>query len=94
MTTRAFRFGLQSYAATSPGDWREQARRAESIGFSTFSVADHVIGPGPALTATNHPVQNVAAIPAMAVAIEATSTINVEKARPLAMAPAVKLSGR
>jgi probable F420-dependent oxidoreductase len=77
MTTRAFRFGLQSYAATSPGDWREQARRAESIGFSTFSVADHVIGPGPALTATNHPVQNVAAIPAMAVAIEATSTINV-----------------
>ena len=75
--TRPFRFGLQSYAADSPADWREQARRAEATGFSTFSVADHVIGPGPALAATNHPVQNVAAMPAMAVAIEATSTINI-----------------
>lgn len=72
-----FRFGLQSYAAESPADWREQARRAEATGFSTFSVADHVIGPGPALAATNHPVQNVAAMPAMAVAIEATSTISI-----------------
>jgi len=75
--TQPFRFGLQSYAADSPDDWRDQARRAEAAGFSTFSVADHVIGPGPALSATNHPVQNVAAMPAMAVAIEATSTINV-----------------
>ncbi len=75
--TKAFRFGLQSYAADTPDDWREQARCAEAIGFSTFNVADHVIGPGPALTATNHPIQNVAAIPAMAVAIEATSTINI-----------------
>ncbi len=75
--TTPFRFGLQSYAATSPADWRDQARQAEALGFSTFSVADHVIGPGPALTATNHPIQNVAAMPAMAVAIEATSTINV-----------------
>lgn len=75
--SRPFRFGLQSYAASSASDWREQAKRAESMGFSTFSVADHVIGPGPALTATNHPEQNVAAVPAMAVAIEATNTINV-----------------
>jgi probable F420-dependent oxidoreductase len=75
--SRSFRFGVQSYAATSPQDWRDQATRAEALGFSTFSVADHVIGPGPALAATNHPVQNIAAIPAMAVAIEATDTINV-----------------
>ena len=75
--SRPFRFGLQSYTATSPGNWRDQARRAESLGFSSFSVADHVIGPGPALAATNHPVQDVAAMPAMAVAIEATSTINI-----------------
>lgn len=74
---RPFRFGVQSYAADSPTAWRDQARRAEASGFSTFSVADHVIGPGPALSATNHPVQNLAAIPAMAVAIEATTTINV-----------------
>jgi probable F420-dependent oxidoreductase len=75
--TNLFRFGLQSYAADTPDEWRDQARRAEAMGFGTFSVADHVIGPGPALTATNHPIQNVAAMPAMAVAIEATSTINV-----------------
>ena len=74
---RPFRFGLQSYAANSPQHWRDQARRAESSGFSTFSVADHVIGPGPALAATNHPVQNLAAIPAMAVAIEATTSIRI-----------------
>ena len=75
--TRPFRFGLQSYGASSPQDWRDQARHAEALGFSTFSVADHVIGPGPALAATNHPVQDVAAVPAMAVAIEATDTINI-----------------
>ena len=76
-TPRPFRFGLQSYAPTSGAHWREQARRAEELGFSTFSLADHVIGPGPALAATGHPVQTVAAIPAMAVAAEATSTINI-----------------
>ena len=75
--TRPFRFGVQSYSATTPQDWRDQARWAEDHGFSTFSVADHVIGPGPALSAGNHPVQDVAAVPAMAVAIEATSTINI-----------------
>jgi probable F420-dependent oxidoreductase len=77
MTNKAFRFGVQSYAATSAADWRDQARAAESLGYSSFHLADHVIGPGPALAATNHPVQNVAAIPAMAVAAEATSTIKV-----------------
>lgn len=74
---RPFRFGVQSYAAETAAQWRAQARRAEELGFSTFSVADHVIGPGPALKPTNHPVQNVAAIPAMAVAAEATSTIRI-----------------
>ncbi len=74
---RPFRFAVQSYAATSGADWRNQAQRAEALGYSTFHVADHVIGPGPALSATNHPVQNVAAIPAIAVAAEATTTIGV-----------------
>ena len=75
--TRPFRFGLQSYAAPSAQNWRDQARHAEASGFSTFSVADHVIGPGPALSAGHHPVQNLAAVPAMAVAMEATSTIRI-----------------
>jgi probable F420-dependent oxidoreductase len=74
---RPFRFGVQSYAASSPAEWREQARRAEALGFAAFHLADHIIGPGPALAATNHPVQTVAAIPAMAVAAEATSTIRI-----------------
>jgi probable F420-dependent oxidoreductase len=75
--SRPFRFGVQSYAPTSAEDWRSQARMAEALGYSAFHLADHVIGPGPALTPTNHPVQTVAAIPAMAVAAEATTTIKV-----------------
>ncbi len=77
MTTHPFRFLVQSYAPSSPDDWREQARRAEALGYAAFHVADHYIGPGPALSATGHPVQVVAAIPAMAVAAEATSTIRI-----------------
>jgi probable F420-dependent oxidoreductase len=74
---RSFRFGCQSYAATTAEDWREQARKAERLGFSTFTTADHYIGPGPALEAAGHPVQDIAAIPAMAVAAEATETIRI-----------------
>ena len=74
---KPFRFGCQSYAATSASDWREQARRAEALGYSTFSTADHYIGPGPALESAGHPVQDIAAIPAMAVAAEATETIRI-----------------
>lgn len=75
--TKPFRFGVQGYAPNSADEWRSLARRAESLGFSSFHLADHVIGPGPALQATGHPVQTVAAIPAMAVAAEATSTIKI-----------------
>lgn len=75
--TKPFRFGIQGYAPASAEEWRALARRAESLGFSSFHLADHVIGPGPALQATGHPVQTVAAIPAMAVAAEATSTIKI-----------------
>jgi probable F420-dependent oxidoreductase len=75
--THPFRFGIQSYAPTSGRQWRDLARKAEDLGFSSFHLADHVIGPGPALDATGHPVQTVAAVPAMAVAAEATSTIKI-----------------
>ena len=75
--SRPFRFGVQSFAPASAAEWRAQARRAEELGFAVFTVADHVIGPGPALKATSHPVQTVAAIPAMVVAAEATSTIRI-----------------
>jgi probable F420-dependent oxidoreductase len=75
--SRPFRFGLQAYSADSGQAWRDLARKAEALGYSSFHLADHVIGPGPALKPTNHPVQNLAAIPAIAVAAEATSTIKV-----------------
>jgi probable F420-dependent oxidoreductase len=74
---RPFRFGVQSYTAESGKDWRNQARTAEALGYSAFHLADHVIGPGPALNPTNHPVQTVAAIPGVMAAAAATETIKV-----------------
>ena len=75
--TKPFRFGVQSFNAESGEDWASQAQKAESLGFSTFHLADHLLGPGPALEKTNHPVQNLAAIPAMAYAAAVTNTINI-----------------
>jgi probable F420-dependent oxidoreductase len=40
-------------------------------------LADHFLGPGPALEATGHPLQELAAVPAMAVAAEATETLRI-----------------
>lgn len=77
MSSHPFRFAVQAFAPESPDAWRTLAQRAESLGYSAFHLADHYIGPGPALDPTNHPVQVVAAIPAMTVAAEATSTIAI-----------------
>ena len=74
---RAFRFGMQSFNAESGEDWAAQARQAEALGYSTFHLADHILGAGPAMEKANHPVQNLAAIPAMAYAAAVTSTINI-----------------
>ena len=78
--TRPFRFGLQAFNATSPQDWRDKARKAEDLGYSAFHLADHYIGNGPQLAKTHHPMQLLGAIPAMAVAAEATSTIKIGRA--------------
>ena len=72
-----FRFAVQTFSADSATQWRERARRAEALGFSALHLADHVIGPGPALDATNHPLQTLAAVPAMAVAAEVTTTLKI-----------------
>ena len=74
---KPFRFGVQSFNAESGADWAEQARLAESLGYSSFHLADHILGDGPALQRANHPQQNLAAIPAMAYAAAVTSTINI-----------------
>ena len=77
MMTNPFRFGVQSFNAQSGSDWKEKVQRAESLGFSSFHLADHIIGPGPALERTNHPIQSLAAIPAMAYAAAVTDTIKI-----------------
>ena len=43
-----FRFAVQEHHAASAADWREKARRAESLGYSAFYLPDHFTGqPGP-----------------------------------------------
>lgn len=74
---RPFRFAVQSFNADSGAEWTERARRAEALGYSTLHLADHLLGPGPALEKTAHPVQNLAAIPAMAHASAVTERIKV-----------------
>ena len=75
--SKPFRFGVQSFNADSGTDWTEQVQRAEALGYSAFHLADHILGPGPALQAANHPEQNLAAIPAMAYAAAVTKDINI-----------------
>jgi len=45
--SRPFRFGLQVFGAQSRGEWQDQARRAEALGFDAIVVPDHVLTPGP-----------------------------------------------
>jgi probable F420-dependent oxidoreductase len=75
--TQPFRFAIQSFNADSGEAWGAKAQRAEALGFSAFHLADHLIGPGPALEKTAHPVQSLAAIPAMAYAAAMTKTIRI-----------------
>jgi probable F420-dependent oxidoreductase len=54
VTHRRFRFGVLVSNAHSAADWRETARRAEDLGFSTLLIADHFgrqLAPMPALVA-------------------------------------------
>jgi probable F420-dependent oxidoreductase len=75
--TQPFRFAVQSFSASSAHEWRERARRVEDLGYSALHLADHVLGPGEAIAAANHPIQELAAVPAMAMAAEATSTLRI-----------------
>ncbi len=75
--SRPFRFAVQSFSADSSKEWRERALRVEQLGYSTLHLADHFVGPGEVVDTTNHPVQSLAAVPAMAVAAEATTTLRV-----------------
>lgn len=74
---RPFRFAVQSFSATSAGEWCERARRVEALGYSALHLADHILGPGEVIEAAHHPVQELAAVPAMAAAAAATQTLRV-----------------
>lgn len=75
--TKPFRFAVQSFNAGSGQEWAERVQRAEALGYSAFHLADHLLGPGPAIAKTNHPVQSVAAIPAMAYAAAVSKEIRI-----------------
>lgn len=77
MTKRPFRFSVQAFAPANAREWTETAKRAEALGYDCLHLADHYMGPGEAATAASHPVQTVAAIPAMAAAAMVTDTIKV-----------------
>src|ERR671919_2358851 len=62
---RKFRFGVMASHAASAADYREQARTAEALGYSTWFVPDHFV---------DHPI---APMPAMAMVAEATERLRV-----------------
>ena len=81
MSKNKFRFSWQAFEANSAQEWKEKAKKAEDSGFSAFHLADHYLGPGPALEAAAHPVQNIAAVPAIMSAASATNSIKVGECR-------------
>lgn len=62
---RKFRFGVMAPSAESGKQYRETARKAEDLGYSTLYVPDHFV---------DHPF---GPIPAMAMAAEATTKLRV-----------------
>ncbi|MFN8036665.1 MAG: TIGR03621 family F420-dependent LLM class oxidoreductase [Acidimicrobiia bacterium] len=62
---RRFRFGVMAPRAGSAAEFRETARRAEALGYSTLFVPDHFV---------DHPL---APMPALAVAAGVTTTLRV-----------------
>lgn len=74
---KPFRFSLQCFNTDSPANWRNLIAKTEALGYSTFFLADHFLSEGPALEGTFHPPQMLAALPAIAMALEQTSTLRV-----------------
>ena len=74
---KPFRFSLQSFNTDSPANWRSLIDKTEALGYSTFFLADHFLSEGSALEGTFHPPQMLGAIPAIAMALEQTTTLRV-----------------
>ncbi len=71
MSSKPFRFAVQSAATDSGAAWRDLAKRAEGTGYSTLYVADHYVD------AASNGGQVLAAFPAMATAAAVTDTLRV-----------------
>jgi probable F420-dependent oxidoreductase len=61
---RPFRFGVSAISTGSAAEWRDLARRTEDLGFSTLLGADHFN-------------DQIAPLPSLAMAAEATTTLRV-----------------
>ena len=61
---RPFRFAITTSRAESGAEWRAKARRIEELGYDVLLITDHL-------------TQQLAPIPAMAAALEATTTLRV-----------------
>jgi probable F420-dependent oxidoreductase len=72
-----FRFAVQAVRAKSAREWRDLATKTQDLGYSTLFLADHVLGPGPAMQAAQQFPQHVAPIAAMATAAAVTDTLRV-----------------
>ncbi|MCU1344439.1 MAG: Luciferase [Acidimicrobiia bacterium] len=64
MFTQRFRFGVQAAHASSKAEWQELARRTEALGYSVLTVPDHF-------------GRQLAPMPAMMAAADATTTLRV-----------------
>ena len=63
-TRRPFRFGVQAFNAGSRDEWVAKAYRAEALGYATLVVLDHL-------------GEQLAPLPALAVAAEATLSLRL-----------------
>jgi probable F420-dependent oxidoreductase len=70
---RPFRFATSGDNPTAKG-WRDLARRAEDLGFTTLFIADHIDLPAGNV---GYPEQQLAAVPAMMAAAAWTTTLRV-----------------
>lgn len=74
---KPFRFAVQATNAADAREWREFVCKIEQLGYSTLTLADHYLGPGPAQRAARTPRQDLAPIAAIATAAAHTTTLRV-----------------
>jgi probable F420-dependent oxidoreductase len=74
---RPFSFSVMGKTGGTRQELKEAVCRYEDLGYRAFLFNDHYIGPGPALSAANHPVQDTAAIPTVTLAAEYSRSLRV-----------------